>query len=115
MSQFKTQAEIFQALLDGKTLLTANGKIEMKLIDSFLKDRIVGDRQWNDSSLSFSIPEHWSIKKKPMVIWCNVFGNGTVSTHKTKQEAEALIQEYYEKSYINHGGRTVKFIEVEDT
>lgn len=90
---FKTQAEIFQALLDGKTLVYKTTG-EVKLVDGILSPI------W-----AFTDPEDWSIKKDPMVIWANVYPDGDYFLYKDFDKAQREV-------YGN--GRTVKFIEVED-
>lgn len=93
---FKTQAEIFQALLDGKTLVYKTTG-EVKLVDGILSPI------W-----AFTDPEDWSIKKEPMVIWAVVSGNTVVQTSNAEFGAKEMAGRIGDC-------RTVKFIEVEDT
>ena len=61
----KNQAEIYQALLDGETLV--NDDHEVSLIDGYVTSNGIR-RHW-----AFIAPREWSITPKPMDIWVNVY------------------------------------------
>lgn len=106
---FKTQAEIFQALLNSKTLLYKN-HVEVKLVDGMIHSERVSSNNLCVYDLDF--PEDWSIKKEPMVLWCNTYddqnGEPVFFNHRTKMSA---VEDF---NSSDKTGRTVKFIEVEE-
>lgn len=55
MKTFKTQREIYQALLDGKKIIHKSGKT------IYIKDNGFANEEWY-----FSYPEDWSLKCEPL-------------------------------------------------
>lgn len=77
MSEFKTQADIYKALLEGKTL--TNTKSLVKLIDGNLKAQQGDD--WLDSVWSFQFPFDWSVYTPPpekLVVECGWHDIGVI-------------------------------------
>ena len=105
---FKTQAKIYQALLDGKTLTNNNGN-QVRLEKGTQNSRSNSEYDFSptNNSWSFDDPKEWSLGTEPkssMVIWVNVSEDNVPGCYnlQTKEEAE-------KERYAGH--RTVRFVE----
>lgn len=75
---FKNQAEIYQALLDGKTLECANDLV--RVVDGTIVRSVGGNNEWKPYDHALTKPNYWSIYEPPKekVKWYRV-------THHPKQ------------------------------
>ena len=83
---FKTQADIFKALLDGKTIVSYNR--EAKLIDGYLHVSVNGS-DFNRKEVTFYTPNLWHIKTRIVAVerWVNIYPSGMFD-HNSKQNAD---------------------------
>lgn len=100
---FKTQQEIWEALIAGKTVINNETKHLLKLIEGITHEKLEGNEQWRPGGSAFQVANRWSLVEEPRVIWVNVYKKGLGFVYDNKEEAETCI---------TNGGVTKKFIEV---
>jgi len=78
MSEFKSQAECWQALLDGRVLINTSSNDEYKMVGGQLVSK-TGWGIWRASICDFSSYQYWKLKKqtvkKNRTAWVNVYEN----------------------------------------
>jgi len=87
----KNQKEIYIALIEGETLISAFCNIKVKLIDGALKD-IKGKGQEDQT---FRAPENWKIYKEPR--WYENIPDGGVLCRVNGEKTVNSIEDYNPK------------------